>query len=117
MRTVMLPTPAVLRLAICRVYTSQPQQGELWVARKDQVQAEDACLSCASIAALLAFAEPGRHAPTAQGERRAAAADANDKGRLFFMQLSAVSRGLWLQPDTDCRPTLDQDSHQSLRHS
>ena len=32
--SVMLPPPAVLRLAICRVYTSQPQQCELWVARK-----------------------------------------------------------------------------------
>ena len=43
------------------------------MARKDQqVQAEDAWpwLSCASIVAVLAFAEPGRHAPTAQGERR-----------------------------------------------
>ena len=29
---------AVLRLAVCRVYASQPQQGELWVARKDQVR-------------------------------------------------------------------------------
>ena len=70
-------------------------------------------LSCASIVALLAFAEPDRHVPTAQGERRAAAADAKEKGRLIFMQVNAVSRGLLgLQPadqesaDTECRPTL-----------
>ena len=79
------------------MYASQPPQIELctptWVARKDQVQAEDAILSCASIVALLAFAEPGRHAPTARGERRAAAADVKDKGRLFYMHFSAVSRG------------------------
>ena len=48
--------------------------------------------------ALLAFAESGRHALTAQGESRAAAADAKDKGpkdkgRLSFMQFTAVSRG------------------------
>ena len=62
------------------------------MARKDQVQAEDGVLSCASIVAVLVLAEPGRHASTAQGERRAAAADAKDKRRVLFMQFSRSLR-------------------------